>query len=414
MNKAGVLASTVAAAGLFGCALDQPSESSTAGMSFEELKARAGREPGTGAYVLDWDMVIHGDDALFDYWSRSQQGALTIYSVGGTQIKWDATQKKNLTYCIGGGFGATNKQLIKDAMKAATEGGWEKFADVNFTHVELQDANCNAQNANVMFDVNLAPTGAGYLARAFFPNDARGNRNVLVAVESFNPQQTGGITLTNILIHELGHALGFRHEHIRAPGAPCPEDNQYAAVTPYDQVSTMHYPQCGSPNNTLALSNLDRSGVAMVYGAPIVNMPPMTNITSPANGATVGPTFRVSSAIVDTDLVKAELLIDGTVYQTLTTGPFDFQVTDLALGEHQLQIKGTDGGGLTSTTSITVTVTKGGGSGTGSGNGTGNGNGTGGGDGAETDVVGGCSTGGGNASLLLGLALAGLLIRRRR
>ena len=146
MNKAGVLAFTFAAAGLIGCALDQPNESSTEGMSFEEFKARAGREPGTGAYVLDWDMVIHGDDALFDYWSRYQQGALTIYTVGGVNIKWDATQKKNLTYCVGAGFGATNKQLVIDAMNGATALGWEKFADVKFVYVPGQDATCTAAN----------------------------------------------------------------------------------------------------------------------------------------------------------------------------------------------------------------------------------------------------------------------------
>lgn len=410
MNKAGLLASTFAAASLIGCAIDQPTESSTQGMSFEEFKAKAGREPGTGAYIVDWDMAIHGDDALFDYWSRYQQGALTIYAIGGADIKWDNTQKKNLTYCIGNGFGA-NKTLIVNAMAAATTQGWEKFADIKFTYLPAQDANCTANNAAVMFDVNLAPPGVGYLARAFFPNDLRANRNVLVEAASFSPAQTGGITLTNIMIHELGHTLGFRHEHVRAPGDPCNEDGgtpQFRGVTAYDQISTMHYPQCGSPGNTLALSALDRSGIALVYGAPAQNMPPMTNITAPTNGATVPPTFKVNSAVVDTDLVRAELLIDGTSYQTLTTGPFEFQVTDLALGQHTLDVRGTDGAGLTATATITVTVTKGGGPGTGPGTGSGDG------DDDTTDVTGGCNTGGGGASLLLGLALAGLVIRRRR
>ena len=405
MHRPALCASFLAVAGLIGCAVDRPDESSTAGISFEQLKASASREPGTGAYIVDWDIALHGDDALFAYWSRYQQGALTIYSIAGQDIKWDATTKKNLTYCIGAGFGA-NKQLIVDAMKGATVNGWEKLADVKFVHVPAQDATCTAANTNVVFDINLAPANVDYLARAFFPNDLRANRNVLVAAAAYNTT----ITLTNILTHELGHTLGFRHEHIRAPGDPCPEDTQFRPITAYDAVSTMHYPQCGSPNNTLALSQLDRSGVALVYGAPVVNMPPMTNATAPANGATVASSFQVSAAVVDTDLVRADLLIDGTLYRSLTVGPFDFQVTNLAVGSHHLEIRATDGANQTSTSSLDVTVKAGNGNGTGNGNGGGDGDG----DDGSSDVTGGCNAGGGGAGLLFGLGLLGLVTRRRR
>ena len=60
--------------GLVGCAVDQPELGSTAGITFEEFKARTSREPGTGAYIVDWDMVVHGDDALFEFYgARSRE-----------------------------------------------------------------------------------------------------------------------------------------------------------------------------------------------------------------------------------------------------------------------------------------------------------------------------------------------------
>jgi MYXO-CTERM domain-containing protein len=417
MHRAQLLTLLFVAAGLPGCAVEQPDVASTAGISFEEFRAGATREPGTGAYIVDWDIALHGEDALRAYWGRLQRGALSIYAINGQDIKWDSATKKNLTFCVGSSFGA-NKQLIITALQGATLNGWEKLADVKFVHVPAQDASCNANNPNVLFDVNLAPPGVDYLARAFFPNSPRIERNVLVAADALNAQ-ANGVTLTNILTHELGHVLGFRHEHIRAPGDPCPEDDQFRAVTAYDKVSTMHYPQCGSPGNTLALSQLDRAGVAMIYGAPVQNMPPMASATAPINGATVPPTFRVSAAVVDTDLVRAELLIDGTIYQTIATGPFDFQITNLAVGAHRLEVRGTDSANQSSSSTINVTVSTTAGSGTGGGNGMGNGDGTGGGDGpgggGDDDVVtGGCSTGGGGAGLALGLGLLGLVRRRRR
>ena len=414
MNKL-LLASTLSAS-LLGCAVEEPTYGTNQGDSFEVWKSKLAREPGTGKYILDWDIVIGDEGRLFEHWSQYQQGALAIYRINGTDIKWNDTQKLNLTYCIGTSFGA-NKQKIIDAMNAATTNGWERFANVNFVYVPAQDATCNAQNTNVLFDVNQVNSGGQYLARAFFPNDARADRNVLVDPASFDPAQTGNIPLGNILTHELGHTLGFRHEHIRTDQGrtvACPEDTNYRGVTDYDVVSTMHYPQCGSPNNTLALSAKDQTGVATVYGAPGSNAAPVAQVLQPTNGSTVGPNFDLEAMVVDTNLQKVELVIDGVITGApLTAPPFIFMVTNLSVGPHSLKVKATDVAGLT-TDAVVVNVTvaaNGGGNGTGTGGG--NGNGTGGGDGS-TDVTGGCNTGGGTAGLLFAFGLLGLAVRRRR
>jgi uncharacterized protein (TIGR03382 family) len=400
------------AMGLWGCALDQPTEyGTTAGISFEEFRDTVPRESGTGYYVVDWDRVIKSDQELLEFWGSLQQGALSIYN-NGTDIKWNDTQKRNLTYCVSNGFGA-NKQLVVAAMEAATTNGWEKFADVNFVYLANEDANCTAANTNVLFDINQA-TGQPFLARAFFPNDARGNRNVIIDTSSFNAQQTGGIPLANIIGHELGHTLGFRHEHIRpeANAGQCAEDNQFRGLTTYDSASVMHYPQCNGTSSTLAFTQRDQQGIALVYGAPLANPAPMTQVTFPANGQTVPPSFEVEASVVDSDLTKAELYIDGALYGTpITTAPFTFQVTDLAVGQHTLRILGTDGTGQTGETTINITVQA---NGDGGGSGSGSGNGDGDGDGGSDDISGGCSAGGSGASLLFGLGLVGLVIRRRR
>jgi MYXO-CTERM domain-containing protein len=303
-------------------------------------------------------------------------------------------------------------------MEAATTNGWEKFANVNFIYDSTQDANCTANNTAVVFDVNQVNSGGQYLARAFFPNDQRANRNVLVDPASFDPAQTGNIPLGNILTHELGHTLGFRHEHIRSDQGrtvQCPEDNNYRGVTAYDVVSTMHYPQCGSPNNTLALSPKDQTGVAMIYGAPTTQKAPVGSILQPMEGQQVRPNFTVEAMVTDADnnISKVELYIDGAIYGAPdTSSPFTFDVTNATLGAHQLTIKATDTTGLSVTTqNLNVTVSN-----SAPPSGGENGGGENGGTMEEPspDLSGGCSTGGGSTGALFGLALLGLVLRRRR
>jgi hypothetical protein len=77
----------------------------------------------------------------------------------------------------------------------------------------------------------------------------------------------GAWTLTGVLRHELGHVLGFRHEHTRSTASGCYEDGNWRALTStYDRYSVMHYPQCnGLQTGDLVLTSLDKSGARSLY-----------------------------------------------------------------------------------------------------------------------------------------------------
>ncbi len=393
---------------MVGC-VDQPNLSSTAGLSFEEFKAKTYREADTGLYILDWDTPVSGDEELYRIWEAQQQGALAVYTANGQDVKWDATQRKNLTYCVSNSFG-TNKQTVVDAMKAAAENGWEKFADVNFIYVPAQDGNCTNTNNNVVFDVNPTNANGQYLMRAFFPDSVRAERNVLIDTTAFTGG-AGNVPFANIVAHELGHALGFRHEHTRpeANATTCFEDTAFRGLTTYDGASVMHYPQCNGTGTNLSFTTKDQQGVVLLYGAPAANTSPMTQVNSPQDGSTVGSSFSVEASIVDTDLVKAELFIDGTLKGTLNTAPFTFQVSNLGVGMHMLDIRATDSAGQTSTRTLAITVAANGGGGTGTGTGEGDGV-----NGLGDDVHGGCNTAGGSSGIALALLGFVGLARRRR
>ncbi len=146
-------------------------------------------------------------------------------------------------------------------------------------------------------------------------------------------------------------------------------------------------------------------------------IPPTGAITSPTANAQVPPGFNVYVSASDNLMVRSgKLFIDGVVVQTLTQGGplFTFVTTPtLAEGPHRIKTEISDGINIIMTTEITVTVKNGASPNPPPpGGGTGTGDGTAGGDSGE--ITGGCSTGSSGSSLLLGLALVGLIIRRRR
>jgi hypothetical protein len=238
------------------------------GMTFEEFEASVDRHPATGFYLVEGDIPLRNRDELYDYYlesvrgGRIQSGLLMNVAFGADTI-WGVFTRWQLTYCVDLEFGARHGAVVQ-AMGLATR-AWEDAAGIDFRHVPTQDGNCQPGNGTVMFDVQPITTDL-FMANAFFPNHSRDERTLWIADNAFTQQ---GVPLGGVLRHELGHVLGFRHEHIRDETV-CPrEANPWRALTPYDAGSVMHYnPNCGFDNiaGPYRLTSLDRLGAAMIYG----------------------------------------------------------------------------------------------------------------------------------------------------
>lgn len=244
---------------------DDSSIKAPAAPTFEEFEASTYQDHD-GQYIVNGDEPLSDRAELRGYYERmvrsqdTDSQSLIVNTDGGSDDVWSAGQALELTYCVSDDFGA-DKATVVDAM-AGGAAQWEAASSgVDFIYVASEDGNCVTSNNAVLFPVEPVATSQ-YIARAFFPSSADYERNVLVD----DSLTTSGWSPDNILAHELGHVLGFRHEHTRPEAGTCFEDNNWRPLTPYDAASIMHYPQCNGASQDLSMSGTDREGVASVYG----------------------------------------------------------------------------------------------------------------------------------------------------
>lgn len=221
-----------------------------------------------GAYVVNGDEAVSGDRDLKRFYERlvgpesTPTDGLIVNTVNGVDDRWSASQVANLTYCVSTKFGTRHDDIV--AAMSAGAGLWEAASSkIDFVYVPAQDGRCTTRNNTVLFSVEPVAT-TQYIARAFFPSTPKRQRNVLVDDSIWT---SGTWEPGDILGHELGHTLGFRHEHTRPESGTCFEDTNWRPLTPYDSSSIMHYPQCNGGSADLEFQASDAEGARALYGS---------------------------------------------------------------------------------------------------------------------------------------------------
>jgi hypothetical protein len=203
----------------------------------------------TGAYVVEGDMTFPSKTELSRYYSsNSTQGPMATLLLGGTAKSWNATDRINLSYCVSSsGFGS-NYSAVLNAMSTAAA-YWEQTANVHFEYLPAQDSTCTNSNSNVTFNVSADNT-MNYNALSFFPGYPRANRQLIINYA--RSTGLGARTLTGVLVHQLGHVLGFIHDHVYCD----------SSLVPLPGTSS----SCGTSTTDYSISLRDKWLTTALYG----------------------------------------------------------------------------------------------------------------------------------------------------
>lgn len=190
--------------------------------------------------------------------------------------------KRLVTYCVSTDFG-TDHATARDAIFSGLA-AWEGVADVRYTYKPQYDSTCTDTNTNVTFNVRKALDGEGNSAG--LPHQPRAAKRVTLDIARWRTQALPKPSLVAVATHEIGHTLGFRHEHIREQpegtlycndypidaGSTSVADRTFFPLTGYDMHSVMHYASCPTANPVgvveHSVSQRDADGAQRVYGAP--------------------------------------------------------------------------------------------------------------------------------------------------
>lgn len=229
-----------------------------------------------GGWRVEGDILVDVSGGMSDGSLSEEPGFRSAVKCGATLDRvWDVGRKLALTYCLGEFSDATLREGALRALVPAT-GQWERATGINFVHLRELDGTprCASPQA-VAFVVHQGDGNCDDgcpLASASFPPARAGAASLVVYPEAL---QSELYTIETVLLHELGHLLGFVHEHSRYEQEReiCVDaaSTEFRGLTFPDPASVMGDARCPGIDEVATrgrLSTGDRLGAWILYGLP--------------------------------------------------------------------------------------------------------------------------------------------------
>jgi hypothetical protein len=218
------------------------------------------------------DKVTKGDK------TKDDNTELIVNVVKGEPTLWPPENRVLKYAVLKSTFSSEQNYTTVVADMAGAASDWQKACGscaIKFEHVAALDSIATwdeyqtaAEAKKLTFVVMQNDSGGRFIASAFFPHEVWSRRVVSIDPTYFT--LSGKLTRRGALRHELGHTLGYRHEHTRGVPGCYFEDNNWKALTGYDPKSVMHY-FCGgadSKDRDLVITTTDEKGHTDLYGSP--------------------------------------------------------------------------------------------------------------------------------------------------
>lgn len=225
-----------------------------------------------GYLVIEGDVLMTDAEAVQSYLAPQAAAAAAAFPPGpelkinvlpGGAFDLYAVTDRTLTYAVAKSSfpdAATYQQVVTNLAKATK--AWEQACPtckLKFTHLPNLDAAPSTAQAN--FVARSFDSQGQYIAASFFPHDPPARRFLNIDTSYFSTT----FDHVGVLRHELGHVLGYRHEHIQGIPGCYLEDANWRPLTPYDKLSVMHYFCGGAGSLTLSLTKTDVRGHKLAY-----------------------------------------------------------------------------------------------------------------------------------------------------
>jgi hypothetical protein len=244
-------------------ALERPGDEEAFRQYLEALPRYLGR------YVVEGDVLRTEQQVREDLAARAaaapplRGGELIVNTENGVETFWKDPAARTLAYAVDRASfpEAANYERVAANMAKATR-DWEKACaacKVDFVHRRDQDG--APSHESLTFIVRQVDAQGAFIAAAFFPNDAPSARFMDIDPSYY----ATSFDAVGVLRHELGHVLGYRHEHTRGVPGCFFEDSSWKPLTPYDPHSVMHYFCGGGGDMRLKITKLDKQGHQGLY-----------------------------------------------------------------------------------------------------------------------------------------------------
>jgi hypothetical protein len=235
-------------------------------------------------YVVEGDLLMNEKDLYYYCLGRLKEGIPTMDSIlyqlnqltlvigilpNGEEAKWNAGDIIRYSVSKSSFPELSNYNRVVAFMQKATA-DWSRVCNIKFEYRSQFDnvGRDGTPPSGIDFFVTEFDAGGAFIAESFFPGEQISLRKIRLDPSFY----TSPYDMTGMLRHELGHILGFRHEHIFSNDRMCPVEGliykhlKAKPLTHYDPYSVMHY-FCGNTKGDLRLllTSYDSTGSIKVY-----------------------------------------------------------------------------------------------------------------------------------------------------